>query len=63
MSSLQQNWRRGENRFWLEARGMGGRRREAKRQGLEVTQTLYAHLNKCIDNLSPPTKGKVNGNT
>jgi hypothetical protein len=32
--------------------GDGGRRR-----------TLYAHLNKCIDNLSPRTKGKENGNT
>jgi hypothetical protein len=27
MSSLQQNWRRGQNRFCLEARGWGGIRR------------------------------------
>jgi hypothetical protein len=25
MFSLQQNWRRGQNRFCLEVRGMGGR--------------------------------------
>jgi hypothetical protein len=26
MSSLQQNWRKGENRFFLEARGSGERK-------------------------------------
>jgi hypothetical protein len=30
MSSLQQNWSKGQNRFCLEARG-GGRERERKR--------------------------------
>jgi hypothetical protein len=32
MSSLQQNWRKGQNRFCLEARGVGvkGRGQEAK---------------------------------
>jgi hypothetical protein len=32
MSSLQQNWRRGQNRFCLEARGMG-RRGKKRRAG------------------------------
>jgi hypothetical protein len=41
MSSLQQNWRRGQNRFCLEARGM-----EGGRQGGEIAQTMYAHMNK-----------------
>jgi hypothetical protein len=27
MSTLQQNWRRGQNRFYLEARGVGRRGR------------------------------------
>jgi hypothetical protein len=36
LSSLQQNWRKGQNRFCLETRGMGG----------EMTQTMYAHMNK-----------------
>jgi hypothetical protein len=27
MSSLQQNWRKGQNRFFLEARGVGGKGR------------------------------------
>jgi hypothetical protein len=26
MPSLQQNWRRGQNRFYLEARGLRGKR-------------------------------------
>jgi hypothetical protein len=30
MFSLQQNWRRGQNRFYLEARGGGGDREEAR---------------------------------
>jgi hypothetical protein len=45
MFSLQQNWRRGQNRFCLEVRvvrekvGMGG-------QGGQMTQIMYAHMNK-----------------
>jgi hypothetical protein len=39
MSSLQQNWRRGQNRFCLGARGIRGRRRE-------MAQTMYTHMNK-----------------
>jgi hypothetical protein len=38
MSSLQQNWKRGQNRFCLEVRGQEGDR----------AQTLYAHMNKWI---------------
>jgi hypothetical protein len=34
----QQNWRIGQNRFFLEARGMG-------EEG-EMAQTMYAHMNK-----------------
>jgi hypothetical protein len=45
LSSLQQNWRKGQNRFCLEARG------EVKREGAgmgrgEMTQTMYAYKNK-----------------
>jgi hypothetical protein len=29
MSSLQQNWRRGQNRFFLGAKGVGGVRKGA----------------------------------
>jgi hypothetical protein len=45
LSSVQRNWRRGQNRFCLEARrvgedeGVGG-------QGGGMTQTMYAHMNK-----------------
>jgi hypothetical protein len=47
MLSLQQNWRIGQNRFCLEVRGVGeggGERRRGK--GGEMTQTMYAHMNK-----------------
>jgi hypothetical protein len=30
MSTLQQNWRKGQNRFYLEVRGAGGKREEAE---------------------------------
>jgi hypothetical protein len=40
MSSLQQNWTRGQNRFCLEAREGGG-----GGQGGEMAQTIYAHMN------------------
>jgi hypothetical protein len=42
MSSLQKNWRKGQNRFCLEARR--GRRQGGQRG--EMTQTMYAHMNK-----------------
>jgi hypothetical protein len=45
MSSLQQNWRKGQNRFCLEAREWG---EEVGRQGGEMAQSMCAHLNKII---------------
>jgi hypothetical protein len=44
MSSFQQNWGRGQNRFCLEARGWG--EREGWGQEGEMAQTIYAHMNK-----------------
>jgi hypothetical protein len=44
MSSLQQNWRKGQNRFCLEARGAVGEGGD-REQGGEMTQTMYAHMN------------------
>jgi hypothetical protein len=46
MSTLQRNWRRGQNKFCLEARwgkieGVGG-------LGGEMAQTMYAYMNKLI---------------
>jgi hypothetical protein len=47
MPSFQQNWRKGQNRFSLEVRGVGerGRRRE-RGQGVDMAQTMYARMNK-----------------
>jgi hypothetical protein len=45
MSSLQQNWRKGQNRFCLEAKGVAGRGRVWETGG-EMAQTMYAHMNK-----------------
>jgi hypothetical protein len=45
MSSLQQNVRRGQNRFCLEARGVAGKGRGGGQRG-ETAQTMYAHMNK-----------------
>jgi hypothetical protein len=45
MSSLQQNWRKGQNRFYLEVREVGGEGGSGE-QGEEMTQTMYAHVNK-----------------
>jgi hypothetical protein len=45
MSSLQQNWRKGQNRFCLEVKGVGGRRRRQGAGG-EMAQTMYAQMNK-----------------
>jgi hypothetical protein len=47
MSSLQQNWRKGQNRFCLEVRGMGGGGGGGD-QGEEMTQTMYALMNKLM---------------
>jgi hypothetical protein len=43
ISTLQQNWRKAQNRFCLE-----GRRVERLGEGQEgeMTQTMYAHVNK-----------------
>jgi hypothetical protein len=46
MSSLQQNWRKGQNRFSLEVRGDGGTERRQERQPGEMAQTMFAHVNK-----------------
>jgi hypothetical protein len=48
MSSLQQNWKRWQNRFCLEARGVGGRGRGLEtgwRDGPNNVLT-YIHKNK-----------------
>jgi hypothetical protein len=55
MSSLQQNWRKAQNSFCLEARRVD----EGDRgQGGEMTQIIYAHMNKekysCHRNKKPP---------
>jgi hypothetical protein len=44
MSSLQQNWSKGKNRFCLEARGVEGRGK-GWGQGGEMAETMYAHMN------------------
>jgi hypothetical protein len=41
MSSLQQNWRRGQNRFCLEVRGVKGKVRAWRGQEGEMAQTMY----------------------
>jgi hypothetical protein len=48
MSSLQQNWRRGLNRFCLDARGLG-KEGGGMQQGGEMAQIIYAHMNKLIN--------------
>jgi hypothetical protein len=45
MSSLQQNWRKRQQRFCLEVRGVGRRGRGWGQWG-EMAQTMYAHMNK-----------------
>jgi hypothetical protein len=45
MSSLQQNWRKGQNRFCLEARRVGGKGRCVEHWG-KMSQTMYAHRSK-----------------
>jgi hypothetical protein len=45
MSSLQQNWRKGQNRFCLEARGVE-KMEGARGSGGEMAQTMYAHISK-----------------
>jgi hypothetical protein len=45
MFSLQQNWRRGHNRFCLEVKGVE-REGEGRGQREEMAQAMYAHMNK-----------------
>jgi hypothetical protein len=45
MSSLQQNCRKGQNRFCLEGRGV---KRRGMGQGRKMTQTMYARMNKFL---------------
>jgi hypothetical protein len=45
MSTLQQNWRRGQNRFYLEVKGVKRIGREQETGG-EMAQTMYAYMNK-----------------
>jgi hypothetical protein len=47
MFSLQQNWRKGQNRFFLEVRRGWGR---WEGEGGKVAYTMYTHMNKCINN-------------
>jgi hypothetical protein len=44
ISTLQRNWRKAQNRFCLEGRGRG--ERVGVEQEGEMTQTMYAHVNK-----------------
>jgi hypothetical protein len=47
MSSLQQNWRKGQNKFCVEAQeGEEEMEGEGRRRWGEMTQTMYAHVNK-----------------
>jgi hypothetical protein len=45
MSTLQQNWRKGQNRFCLDARGVE-ERELGRRQGEGMAQTTYTRMNK-----------------
>jgi hypothetical protein len=47
MFILQQNWRKGQNRFCLEMREVGGEGLVV-RQWREMAQTVYAHMNEWI---------------
>jgi hypothetical protein len=50
MFCLQQNWKRRQNRFCLEVRGERGRGKGDWEQGGEMAQTMYTHMNNCINN-------------
>jgi hypothetical protein len=55
--SLQQNWRRRQNRFCLEAGGGWVRRSLwGVGEGERVAQTMYTHMNKCINNFKNKNK-------
>jgi hypothetical protein len=46
MFLLQQNWKRGQNRLYLEARGWGKKGGGRWVRGGEMAQIMYAHMNK-----------------
>jgi hypothetical protein len=46
MSSLQQNWKEGQDRFYLESRRVEQDREGVGGLGEEIAQTIYAHVNK-----------------
>jgi hypothetical protein len=43
MSILQQNWRKGQNRFCLEARRVGGKRGEVETVGINGPNNVYTY--------------------
>jgi hypothetical protein len=60
MSTCQQNWRKEQSRFCLEARGWGVEG-EGRGQGGEMAQTMYSHVSKCMKKKNPKnTLGKSN---
>jgi hypothetical protein len=56
VSSHQQNWRKGQNRFCLEAGWWGGEGR-GRRAGGEMTQTMYVHMNKEKNSIKKENEG------
>jgi hypothetical protein len=65
MFSLQQNWRRGKNRFCLEMREVGSRRRAGRNSGIDgpinvcTYELMYKQLkNKIHANLKKKTNKK-----
>jgi hypothetical protein len=46
MSSPQQYWREGQNGFCMDERMVWGGEERGGGQGGEMTQTVYAHMNK-----------------
>jgi hypothetical protein len=55
MSSFQQNWRKGQNRFCLEARGVGQRGKGWVAGGRNGP--MYAHVNKSVKKFIKRFKG------
>jgi hypothetical protein len=45
MSTLQKNWRKGQNMFSLEARGGGGQREEAGGKGEKWPKCMHIGVN------------------
>jgi hypothetical protein len=50
MFSLQQNLRRGQNRFCLEVRGIRGEDVDWVSRGRDRPNNVYTHINKLINN-------------